>query len=90
MTPAASTAGTEAASAATIGNAVIRIDDLHKDFSGKQVLRGVDLAVPPSTVLGLLGRYGSGKTTLIKCALGLPVLMGLAAWLVAMAKWQLP
>ena len=71
MTATASTAGTPSTPAATIGDAVIRSDNLRKDFGGNQVLRGVDLAIPPGTVLGLLGRNGSGKTTLIKCALGL-------------------
>jgi ABC-2 type transport system ATP-binding protein len=50
---------------------VVQIDQLHKSFGNKQVLRGVDLRIPSGTALGLLGRNGSGKTTLIKCSLGL-------------------
>jgi len=47
------------------------IRQLEKTFGSKRVLRGVDLQLPAGTVLGLLGRNGCGKTTLIKCALGL-------------------
>jgi ABC-2 type transport system ATP-binding protein len=50
---------------------VFRAERLQKSFGGKEVLRGIDLALEPGTVLGLLGANGSGKTTLIKCGLGL-------------------
>jgi ABC-2 type transport system ATP-binding protein len=50
---------------------MIQIEQLKRNFGGKRVLRGVDLHVPSGTVLGLLGHNGRGKTTLIKCALGL-------------------
>jgi branched-chain amino acid transport system ATP-binding protein len=36
-----------------------------------QVLRGVDLTVPRSSVVALLGANGAGKTTLLKAAAGL-------------------
>jgi ABC-2 type transport system ATP-binding protein len=50
---------------------ILQADGLHKSFDGKQVLRGIDLEIQPGEVLGLLGANGSGKTTFIKCALGL-------------------
>lgn len=50
---------------------IISIDGLVKFFSEKQVLKGVDLDIPPGSVVGLLGTNGSGKSTLIKCLLGL-------------------
>lgn len=49
----------------------IAIRGLSKSFGPKQVLKGIDLELPPGTVLGLLGSNGAGKTTLLKCLLGL-------------------
>ncbi len=49
----------------------IELQGIVKSYGKKDVLTGLDLAVPKGAVLGLLGTNGSGKTTLIKCALGL-------------------
>lgn len=49
----------------------IRIRGLRKAFSGKQVLDGVDLDVPPGTSMVVIGGSGTGKSVLIKCVLGL-------------------
>ena len=49
----------------------IELRGVSKAYGRKQVLTGLDLAVPKGAVLGLLGTNGAGKTTLIKCALGL-------------------
>jgi ABC-2 type transport system ATP-binding protein len=54
-----------------MNESILHIDHLQKSFGGKEVLRGINLALEPGEVLGLLGANGSGKTTLIKCALGL-------------------
>jgi ABC-2 type transport system ATP-binding protein len=40
-------------------------------YEGRQVLTGVDLAIAPGSVLGLIGRNGAGKSTLIRIMLGL-------------------
>ena len=38
---------------------------------GREVLRGVTLAVEPGQIVCLLGSNGTGKTTLLRCLLGL-------------------
>jgi ABC-2 type transport system ATP-binding protein len=53
---------------------VIDIRGLHKSYGRsrpKPVLKGIDLAISPGTVMGLVGTNGEGKSTLIKCLLGL-------------------
>ena len=51
--------------------AVISTQQVCRRFGKKEVLRGVDLAVPRGSVVGLLGKNATGKSTLIKCLLGL-------------------
>jgi ATP-binding cassette subfamily F protein uup len=40
--------------------------NLHKAFEGRPVLTGLHLTITPGQRLGLLGRNGTGKTTLLK------------------------
>ena len=49
----------------------IVIDNLVKYYDGRCVLDGVSLQVPRGCIYGLLGRNGSGKTTMIRILLGL-------------------
>jgi phospholipid/cholesterol/gamma-HCH transport system ATP-binding protein len=53
------------------GDGAIRIRELRKAFGETVVLDGVDLDIERGTSLALLGASGSGKTVLMKCALGL-------------------
>ena len=50
---------------------MITISDLHKNYGKIQVLKGIDLLIPKGTILGLVGPNACGKTTLMKCILGL-------------------
>jgi len=49
----------------SIDNA-IEVVALHKSFGKVHALRGIDLAVPRGTVLGMLGPNGAGKTTAVR------------------------
>lgn len=49
---------------------LVEIRDLHKDFSGVQVLKGIDLAFGKGEIHALLGENGAGKSTLIKIMTG--------------------
>jgi ABC-2 type transport system ATP-binding protein len=44
---------------------------LHKHFGAIRAVDGIDMALPPGRIYGLLGPNGSGKTTLIRLLMGL-------------------
>ena len=50
---------------------ILRVEDLHTYYGLVHMLRGVSLAVSGGEVVGLLGRNGAGKTTVIKSIMGL-------------------
>ena len=52
-------------------NPIIQISDLYAAYEEKTVLSHVDLTVYEQDFLGIIGPNGGGKTTLIKCILGL-------------------
>lgn len=39
---------------------------LYKEFDGKQILKDINLKIPKGKIIGLLGKNGTGKSTLIK------------------------
>ena len=52
-------------------NTIIQIKGLSAAYDGKPVLHQVDLNVYDHDFLGVIGPNGGGKTTLVKCILGL-------------------
>ena len=44
----------------------IRVRGIEKSYGELSVLRGVDVDVPPGSVVALLGSNGAGKTTLVR------------------------
>jgi len=47
--------------------AAINIEGVHKSFGKVMVLKGVDVEVPESNAVCLIGASGSGKSTLLRC-----------------------
>ena len=50
---------------------VIELHQVSKAFGRTQALDGVDLAVQPGRIIGLLGANGAGKSTLLRAIVGL-------------------
>jgi ABC-2 type transport system ATP-binding protein len=50
---------------------VIELKGVRKSFGKNEVLKGLDLSVPPGQTFAFLGRNGAGKTTTIRTLLGL-------------------
>jgi ABC-type Fe3+/spermidine/putrescine transport system ATPase subunit len=49
----------------------LEVHDVHKDYEGHPLLRGVSFGVEQEEIAGLLGASGSGKTTLLRIIAGL-------------------
>jgi ABC-2 type transport system ATP-binding protein len=49
----------------------IELSNIHKAFSGKDVLKGVSFKIKPGTIVGYIGQNGAGKSTTVKIILGL-------------------
>ena len=50
---------------------MLKIDTLNQAYGGSHILRGLSFEVNTGEVITLLGRNGVGKTTLLKCLMGL-------------------
>ncbi|KGD70619.1 MULTISPECIES: urea ABC transporter ATP-binding subunit UrtE [Tatumella] len=60
---------------------MLQIAELHQYYGGSHILRGLSFEVPVGQVTCLLGRNGVGKTTLLRCLMGLlPVKSGTIHW----------
>jgi urea transport system ATP-binding protein len=50
---------------------MLSVSSLNQYYGGSHILRNVSFEAPPGKVTTLLGRNGVGKTTLLKCLMGL-------------------
>ncbi len=52
-------------------DAILSTRDLHFAYSDEELLKGIDFEVRSGEVVALLGRNGTGKSTLLKCLVGI-------------------
>jgi polar amino acid transport system ATP-binding protein len=50
-----------------MSEAIVRAVGVHKHFGRLQALGGIDLEVPPGSVMCVIGPSGSGKSTFLRC-----------------------
>jgi len=60
---------------------MLQVEQINQYYGAAHILRGVSLSVAKGECVALLGRNGVGKTTLLKCLMGvLPVARGSVLW----------
>ncbi|UXJ53350.1 urea ABC transporter ATP-binding subunit UrtE [Pseudomonas citronellolis] len=60
---------------------MLQVDKLHQYYGGSHILRGLSFDAKIGEVTCLLGRNGVGKTTLLRCLMGLvPAREGSVSW----------
>ena len=60
---------------------MLQIESLNTYYGDSHILQGVDLHIAPGSAVGLLGRNGMGKTTLIRSLMGyVPAASGKITW----------
>ena len=45
---------------------LVKFINVNKQFGNKKILKDINLTIPKGRIIGLLGKNGTGKTTLIK------------------------
>ena len=53
-----------------LGNKVIEVHGLAKHYGDKQLIEGLDFALPPGGIVGVIGPNGAGKSTLFRMLTG--------------------
>ncbi len=46
---------------------MIEVKNLHKKFDGQEILKGINFKINDGDVIAILGKSGSGKTTILRC-----------------------
>jgi sulfonate transport system ATP-binding protein len=64
-------AGAVTATAADAAVMAARVRGLARDFAGRRVLDGLDLDIAPGEFVAMIGRSGTGKSTLLRALAGL-------------------
>jgi len=60
---------------------MLNIEGLNQFYGGSHILRDISMTVPDGKLTVLLGRNGVGKTTLLRCLMGVvPTKSGTIAW----------
>lgn len=60
---------------------MLQVKELNQYYGGSHILRGLSFETTPGEITCLLGRNGVGKTTLLKCLMGLiPAKSGTVYW----------
>ncbi|MGK3115404.1 urea ABC transporter ATP-binding subunit UrtE [Candidatus Pantoea formicae] len=60
---------------------MLQVSELNQYYGGSHILRGLSFETKPGEITCLLGRNGVGKTTLLKCLMGLiPAKSGEIRW----------
>ena len=60
---------------------MLEVDSLNQFYGGSHILRDVKMTVPDGKLTVLLGRNGVGKTTLLRCLMGVvPTKSGTISW----------
>ena len=58
------------------GSPIVRVTGLEKSFGPLKVLDGVSFSVQPGQMVAVVGRSGSGKSTMLRCLNGLEDIQG--------------
>jgi ATPase subunit of ABC transporter with duplicated ATPase domains len=53
-----------------LGNVVLEVDGLEKDYGDKVLFKGLSFKLPPNGIVGVIGPNGAGKSTLFKLITG--------------------